>query len=117
MGIMDRRATLASYAAVLGAVLLTQGTCVTADPSPGLTVEVFGNSVMRGAPSCTTTVTPGFNLSLADLCPHVAGHGSTGVLSARITGTLTSDVDGWHRFAAQVDQLTWIRLWVDVSVT
>lgn len=79
-----------------------------------LTVEVFGNSVMRGTPHCITVLPNGFNESLASVCPSVAPHGESGVASVRVTGTLTADADGWHRFVAQVDQLTWIRLWVDV---
>ena len=101
------KAALAATAAIIAC---TPGATAT------LTVEVFGNSVMRGAPRCTVTLANGFNVSLDSLCPAVAPLGVAGVASARVTGTLTADADGWHRFAAQVDQLTWIRLWVDVSV-
>lgn len=79
-----------------------------------LTVEVFGNSVMRGTPHCTVVLPNGFDEALTSLCPSAAPYGESGVASVRVTGTLTADADGWHRFVAQVDQLTWIRLWVDV---
>ena len=101
------KAALAATAAIIAC---TPGATAT------FTVEVFGNSVMRGTPRCTVTLANGFNVSLDSLCPAVAPLGAAGVASARVTGTLTADADGWHRFAAQVDQLTWIRLWVDVSV-
>ena len=101
------KAALAATAAIIAC---TPGATAT------FTVEVFGNSVMRGTPRCTVTLANGFNMSLDSLCPAVAPLGAAGVASARVTGTLAADADGWHRFAAQVDQLTWIRLWVDVSV-
>lgn len=83
--------------------------------STGFTVEIYGNSVMRGTPVCTSVQPNGFNLSLGMVCPDAAVLGPSGVLSARVTGTLTPDTEGWHRFAGQVDKLTWVRLWVDVS--
>jgi hypothetical protein len=84
-----------------------------ATASPGLRVEVYGNSVMGGTPRCTTTLPNDFNRSIASLCP-AASLGDD--CSLRIEGTLTAAAatsPEWRAFSVSVGRAAWVRLWID----
>ena len=80
----------------------------------GLHAELFGNSVMRGAPRCNLTLTNSFNITLLAACAAMTGVQPEEV-SMRITATLTAEQASseWYRFAVGVGSSAWVRLWVD----
>ena len=111
--------TMSLSLALLAAFALTS-------PAPAaagdLRVEVFGNSVMRGTPRCTFAAKNGFRVDhLPSLCRQGGQAGpplpGPGVISLRITGTLTVPCTGpeWFKFGASTEPTDWLRLWVDVS--
>jgi len=103
----------------LAALLAYMAAAASVSSSTGsLTVEVFANSVMRGAPKCTLTLQNGFNISMASACSKSArltGTPAQGDVSLRVTGTLAASgaAMAWREFGLTVGDSTWVRLWVD----
>ena len=104
---------LMSVAGLWFPLVCLAGGCNGADT--GLTVEFFGNSVMRGAPAAVRTLSNGFNISLEHIFANSTSSFDAEQTSVRVSGTLTADTfNTWYRFGVNVgSDNCWVRLWID----
>ncbi len=62
---------------------------------------------------CSETVDNGFSFNVTALCDGSLALAPPGMVSARVTGTLTASAAGWFAFTATVAATNWVRLWID----